>query len=59
MMPFIVLNVSYPPFFSSFWCMLSETLHSLALQILALLADTLIEIQEQVLSSEDEVIILP
>lgn len=38
--------------------MLSETLHSLALQILALLADTLIEIQEQVLSSEDEVIIL-
>ena len=39
--------------------MLSETLHSLALQILALLADTLIEIQEQVLSNEDEVIIVP
>jgi len=55
----IVLNLSYPPFFSSFWCMLSETLHSLALQILALLADTLIEIQEQVLSNEDEVIIRP
>lgn len=59
LMPFIFLYWLYPPFFSSFWCMLSETLHSLALQILALLADTLIEIQEQVLGSEDEVIMLP
>lgn len=39
--------------------MFSETLHYLSLQILALLADTLIEMQEQVLSSENEVIMLP
>lgn len=39
--------------------MLSEILHYWLLQILALLADTLIEIQEQVLGCEDEVIMLP
>lgn len=34
-------------------------LHLWLLQILALLADTLIEIQEQVMGREDEVIMLP
>jgi hypothetical protein len=35
------------------------TIIPLPMKILALLADTLIEIQEQVLSNEDEVIIVP